>query len=127
MLFSCRTAWMLIARRRLIRALGASNGLERRIITESDLAYTLAMYRVKPGQEDAFVAAWNELAEMFSSLSNPPLWGTLIRHRTERTLYMHPTPLHLESHVSCVRARVMPGVGPLRSVMIDVAKNGEDA
>jgi hypothetical protein len=50
-------------------------------------AYTLAMYRVKPGQEAAFLSAWNELARTFASLKRPPIWGTLIRHRTDRTLF----------------------------------------
>jgi hypothetical protein len=50
-------------------------------------AYTLAMYRVKPGQETAFLTAWNDLARTFSSLRRPPIWGTLIRHRTDPTLF----------------------------------------
>jgi len=50
-------------------------------------AYTLMMYQVKDGFEDKFVAAWNELARTFTSLPEPPHWGTLIRQRDDRTLF----------------------------------------
>jgi hypothetical protein len=53
----------------------------------SEQAYTLAMYRVKAGREDEFVAAWNALASTFSALPEPPLWGTLIRHRADPALF----------------------------------------
>lgn len=66
-------------------------------------AYTLAMYRVKAGQEEAFVSAWNELAETFSSLPNPPLWGTLIRHRADRTLFYSFGPWRSAEHVAAMR------------------------
>jgi hypothetical protein len=32
----------------------------------NEQAYTLTMYRVKEGQEDTFIHAWNELAETSS-------------------------------------------------------------
>lgn len=69
----------------------------------SEQAYTLAMYRVKAGQEDAFVAAWNELAETFSSLPSPPLWGTLVRHRTDRRLFYSFGPWQSAEHVAAMR------------------------
>jgi heme-degrading monooxygenase HmoA len=66
-------------------------------------AYTLAMYRVRAGQEDAFVSAWAGLAETFSSLPDPPLWGTLIRHRTDRTLFYSFGPWRSAEHVATMR------------------------
>jgi hypothetical protein len=69
----------------------------------NERAYTLAMYRVKAGQEDAFIAAWNELADTFSSLPAPPLWGTLIRHRTDRTLFYSFGPWRSAKHVAAMR------------------------
>jgi len=69
----------------------------------NERAYTLAMYRVKAGQEDAFMAAWSELADTFSSLPNPPLWGTLIRHRTDRTLFYSFGPWRRAEHVTAMR------------------------
>lgn len=50
-------------------------------------AYTLATYRVVPGKEDEFVKVWNDLAATFSSLPNPPYWGTLIRSTSDPTLF----------------------------------------
>jgi len=69
----------------------------------SERAYTLAMYRVKAGQEDAFVSAWGALAETFSSLPEPPLWGTLIRHRTDPTLFYSFGPWRSAEHVRAMR------------------------
>ncbi len=69
----------------------------------SEQAFTLAMYRVKPGQEDAFISAWNGLADTFSSLPTPPLWGTLIRHRTDRTLFYSFGPWRSAEHVRAMR------------------------
>ncbi|MDQ3799999.1 MAG: antibiotic biosynthesis monooxygenase [Acidobacteriota bacterium] len=70
----------------------------------SEQAYTLAMYRVKAGKENDFVAAWNELADTFSSLPNPPLWGTLIRHQTDRTLFYSFGPWRSADDVKQMRA-----------------------
>jgi quinol monooxygenase YgiN len=72
-------------------------------------AYTLAMYRVKTGQEDAFMSAWNELADTFSSLPNPPLWGTLIRHQTDRTLFYSFGPWRSAEHVAAMRQNPKAG------------------
>ncbi len=69
----------------------------------NEQAYTLAIYRVKADHEDAFVSAWNELADTFSSLPNPPLWGTLIRHQTERTLFYSFGPWRSAEHVKAMR------------------------
>jgi hypothetical protein len=38
----------------------------------SETAYTLACYRVRPGHEQDFLAAWRELAKAFASLPEPP-------------------------------------------------------
>ena len=44
------------------------------------LPYTCARWLVRPGQEEAFVAAWHELAEEFLRLPHPPQWGMLVRN-----------------------------------------------
>jgi heme-degrading monooxygenase HmoA len=72
-------------------------------------AYTLAMYRVKAGREGEFVAAWNELASTFSSLPEPPLWGTLIRHRADRTLFYSFGPWRSPEHVRAMRESAEAG------------------
>jgi hypothetical protein len=45
----------------------------------TDQPYTLARWQVRPGEADAFIAAWDELAAFFLSLKAPPHWGTLLR------------------------------------------------
>jgi heme-degrading monooxygenase HmoA len=65
--------------------------------------YTLAMYRVKPGKETAFISAWHDLATIFSSLRRPPIWGTLIRHRTDRTLFYSFGPWNSLEDVKAMR------------------------
>lgn len=49
--------------------------------------YTHALWRVKPEHEDAFIAAWNELAEVFSALPARPLWGALIRSTADPAVF----------------------------------------
>ena len=49
--------------------------------------FTLARWLVKAGQEEAFVAAWNELAIFFLSLREPPRWGTLLRSVDDSRLF----------------------------------------
>ena len=41
--------------------------------------YTLGTWRVKPGQEVAFIEAWKELGDIFSKLPQPPGKGILIQ------------------------------------------------
>lgn len=50
-------------------------------------AYTIARWRVAPGQEEAFRTAWVELVEALTRLARPPLCGTLLQHRTDPTLF----------------------------------------
>lgn len=85
-------------------------------------AYTLAMYRVKAGREGEFISAWNELARVFSSLPTPPLWGTLIRHRDDRTLFYSFGPWRSHEHVGAMRESPAAGAafGRLRELCEDL-------
>jgi quinol monooxygenase YgiN len=67
-------------------------------------AYTLAMYRVRPGHENAFLTAWRELARLFSSLTDPPLWGTLIRSTADPALFYSFGPWRDPAHVQAMRS-----------------------
>jgi hypothetical protein len=69
----------------------------------SEPADTLAVYRVKAGTEDASVSARERLAEKSSSLPQPPLRGTLIRHRSDRMLFYPFGPWRSAEHVAAVR------------------------
>lgn len=66
-------------------------------------AYTLATYKVVPGKESEFVAAWNNLAATFSALPKPPYWGTLIRSTTDPTIFHSFGPWQDASDVAAMR------------------------
>jgi hypothetical protein len=42
--------------------------------------YTLARWLVREGQEEAFIAAWHQLAAFFLMLKDAPRWETLLRN-----------------------------------------------
>lgn len=72
--------------------------------TRSDAPYTLAEWRVRPGQEAAFVAAWEGLARVFAALPAAPLWGTLLRSETEPQLFYSFGPWQRPEHIAAMRA-----------------------
>lgn len=49
--------------------------------------YTLGVWRVKPGRDADFVAAWKALGEVFLALEHPPGPGTLLQSATDPALY----------------------------------------
>lgn len=53
----------------------------------SDAVYTLGVWRVIPGNEAAFVAAWEELGVIFGRLPQPPGKGTLLQSTSDPTLF----------------------------------------
>lgn len=66
-------------------------------------AYTFATYRVLPGKEAEFIAAWNRLAATLSGLQDPPYWGTLLRSTTDPTLFHSFGPWESASAVMAMR------------------------
>lgn len=70
----------------------------------SKLPYTLAMYRVRRGQEESFIQAWRSLARTFCSLHEPPLWGTLIRSASDSSLFYSFGPWKDAAHIAAMRA-----------------------
>jgi len=46
---------------------------------------------------------------LFSSLPEPPLWGTLIRHRSDRTLFYSFGPWRSAEHVAAMRGNPQAG------------------
>lgn len=68
------------------------------------MPFTLATYRVKPGKEQEFVERWRELARVFSSLENPPFWGTLVRSRSRREIFHSFGPWERSEHVDAMRS-----------------------
>ncbi len=66
--------------------------------------YTHALWRVKPGQEVAFIEAWTALGEAFSALERPPLWGTLIRSAAEPGVFYSFGPWQKAQDVEIMRS-----------------------
>ena len=65
--------------------------------------FTLARWDVHPGREDDFIDAWERLAETFSALDEPPLWGTLLRSTTEPSLFYSFGPWRDRAHIAAMR------------------------
>ncbi|HEX8903352.1 MAG TPA: antibiotic biosynthesis monooxygenase [Longimicrobiaceae bacterium] len=66
--------------------------------------YTHALWRVKPGQEEEFVAAWRALSDAFVALPARPLWGTLIRSLADPSVFYSFGPWRSAGDVQAMRA-----------------------
>jgi hypothetical protein len=50
--------------------------------------YTLGMWRVKPGQQAGFIAAWQALSDIFRQLPQPPAGkGTLVQSVSDPAIF----------------------------------------
>jgi hypothetical protein len=86
--------------------------------------YTLAVWRVKPGCEDAFVTAWKELGTVFARLPHPPAdRGTLIRSLDDETLFYSFGPWKRLEDVEAMRANPQAGEGIRR--LLDLCEDGQ--
>ena len=65
--------------------------------------YTHAEWRVTPGREEEFVAAWRALSEAFAALPRRPLWGTLLRSEREPSLFYSFGPWASADDVAAMR------------------------
>lgn len=72
-------------------------------------AYTHAVWTVRAGEEDAFVAAWHRVADAFLELDKPPLWGKLIRSTTDPAVFCSFGPWEDAADIAAMRAHA--GVG----------------
>ena len=66
--------------------------------------YTHAMWRVKPGNEEAFVQAWKALAAALTSLPHPGTQGTLIQSLTDPTLFYSFGPWDTLEDIAAMRS-----------------------
>lgn len=68
------------------------------------IAYTLGMWRVEPGQKADFIAAWQQLASLFSQLRLPPSGkGVLIQSVAEPDLFYSFGPWQNLSDIEAMR------------------------
>ena len=65
--------------------------------------YTLGAWRVKPGMEAEFVAAWKAVGEAFRALPHPPGRGTLLRSETDPTLFYSFGPWRSAEDIAAMR------------------------
>jgi heme-degrading monooxygenase HmoA len=80
---------------------------------------TLGMWRVKPEQQEAFVAAWKRLGEIFSRLPNPPSGkGTLLQSTSDPTLFYSFGPWSSRADVEAMRANpeAQAGIAALKAL-----------
>lgn len=72
----------------------------------SDVYYTHGMWRVKPGQEAAFIAAWKALGEIFRALPHPPGPGPglLIQNVADPLLLYSVGPWRSSADLAAMRA-----------------------
>ena len=66
--------------------------------------FTLGMWRVRPGEEEAFITAWRELGGFFMSLAQPPGPGTLVQSLDEPQLFYSFGPWPSLDAVQSMRA-----------------------
>ncbi len=71
--------------------------------------FTLATYHVKPGEEEDFIERWKKLVDVFSTLENPPFWGTLVRSETNRNLFHSFGPWEKPEDVAAMRSNADAG------------------
>jgi hypothetical protein len=74
--------------------------------------YTLGMWRVKPGQQDSFIAAWKTLGDIFRQLPQPPAGkGTLVQSITDPLLFYSFGPWLSLADIEAMRQDVQAQAG----------------
>ncbi len=85
--------------------------------------YTLGAWRVKPGGETAFIAAWKELGAVFLNLPHPPPAGsgTLIQSLSDPTQFYSFGPWESLADVQAMRqdASAQTGIARLRALCVE--------
>jgi hypothetical protein len=81
--------------------------------------FTYALWRVKPGRETEFITAWKDLAEIFTSLPQPPLWGRLVQSNTTPNEFCSFGPWHSLADIEAMRKdpRAQEGIKRVRALV----------
>ncbi len=89
-----------------------------------EVIYTLGVWRVKPGAEGAFIAAWKALANIFAQLPEPPSGkGTLIQSLADPLLLYSFGPWKSLNDVEAMRNNptALAGLNKLRDLCTEAA------
>lgn len=91
---------------------------------DSDI-YTLGVWKVKSGKQDAFVEAWKELGSFFYSLPSPPGPGTLVQSVEDPAQFYSFGPWRSIEDIQAMRANPQAPemIGKL-AALCDVATPG---
>jgi hypothetical protein len=81
-----------------------------------EMVYTLGAWRVKPGSEADFIAAWKDLGDTFARLRNPPGPGTLLQSVSDPQLFYSFGPWQRLENVEEMRSDPRAQVGIRRLV-----------
>jgi heme-degrading monooxygenase HmoA len=88
--------------------------------------YTLGVWRVKPGQQERFVATWREVGDFFNGLPNPPSdKGILVQSLQDENQFYSFGPWRSLEDIQAMRANPQTGevLGRL-AALCDEAKPG---
>ena len=89
--------------------------------------YTLAVWRVIPGQEAAFIEAWKGLSAIFRQLPHPPTdIGTLVQSLSDPTLFYSFGAWRSFDDIQAMRtdAQAQEGIRKLREMCTEAMPGG---
>ena len=89
--------------------------------------YTLGVWRVKPGKEDAFITSWKALAHIFAQLPQPPSGkGRLIQSLTDPLLFYSFGPWTSLADVEAMRnnPQAQAGINKIRDLCTEATPGG---
>lgn len=81
-----------------------------------EVMYTLGVWKVKPGMEADFIAAWTALGQIFSELPHPPGTGTLVQSVADPELFYSFGPWKSMEDIQQMRAHPQAQAGIRRLV-----------
>lgn len=91
-----------------------------------EAVYTLGVWRVKPGKEDAFIEAWKALGKIFVQLPQPPGKGTLLQSLSDPLLFYSFGPWSSLADIQAMRnnPEAQEGLNKIRELCTEATPGG---
>ena len=91
-----------------------------------EVVYTLGVWRVKPGKEDAFIEAWKALGKIFGQLPQPPGKGILLQSLTDPLLFYSYGPWNSLADIQAMRNNpdAQEGINQIREFCTEATPGG---